>query len=126
MASHSRVAGFTLLEVLIALAILSVALGALYQTFSTSLTHQATAVREAEQSATAQSILARVGGDLPIEPGERSGRVDGVTWRLTMTQRPAAAATSVHAFEVTLVLAAEGEQPVTLRTTRLVPMAVGQ
>lgn len=69
--------GFTLLEVLIALAILSLALGALYQGYALSLRQEAVAEREEAATALAQSLLARVGADMPAGTGQTAGVTEG-------------------------------------------------
>jgi len=74
--------GFTLLEVLVALAILSVALTVLLGIFSQSLT-QVRALREREAArALAQSLLAEQGIDIAIAPGTTGGRTGAFSWRI--------------------------------------------
>jgi general secretion pathway protein I len=76
-------AGFTLLEVLIAFAILAVALAALMQAFS----HGINATRVAEERATAvmlaRSVMDEVGRSIPLQEGQHTGdRESGLSWRL--------------------------------------------
>lgn len=74
--------GFTLLEVLVALAILTLSLGVLYQSFGLGLDTTKRSVRELNASAVAESILDRLGKDLPLSIGEVSGEAPpDLQWR---------------------------------------------
>ena len=78
-------AGFTLLEVLVALVIFALVFGVLAQIFQTGL-HQSR-VAEAASAATllARSQLARVGIDVPLAPGEYDGETaDGLLWHIVI------------------------------------------
>jgi len=77
--------GFTLLEVLIAFAILMVALGLLLPAFSTMLDHSAKAAEEARAAALASNLLDRVGADLPLSDGTSAGEAEGYGWHLAIT-----------------------------------------
>jgi general secretion pathway protein I len=128
MASSSPKSGFTLLEILVALAILSVTLGALYQTFSASLSYQTTAAREAQGISIAQSLLARVGADMPAKAGEFSGDAgDGFAWQLTITPVDVPAGAPVMPVEVKVSVAWQtgaAAHSIMLHSTRLVARAV--
>ena len=79
--------GFTLLEVLIALAILSVALGILFQSISNSIANSRSAEEESRATVLAQSIIAQLGKEILIEPGEFSGiSAAGQQWKLQQTE----------------------------------------
>jgi general secretion pathway protein I len=79
-------AGFTLLEVLVSLAILAGALAAVFQVFSRTLDTTADAESRTIAASLAQSLLARVGSEIPLEAGESSGELDGgFRWRLRTT-----------------------------------------
>jgi general secretion pathway protein I len=81
----SRDAGFTLVEVIVALAILSAGLSVLLGQISSGLLRTANAERMAEAGSLAQSLLAEVGTDLPIKAEERYGQFpNGYRWRLKM------------------------------------------
>jgi general secretion pathway protein I len=83
--SPAREAGFTLVEVIVALAILSTSLSVLLGIVSTGLLRTSSAERMAEAGSLAQSLLAEVGTRYPIGPGERSGEyADGYHWRLNL------------------------------------------
>jgi general secretion pathway protein I len=78
-------AGFTLVEVIVALAILSVGLSILLGLISNGLRQTGNAERMAEAGSLAQSLLAEVGTDLAIKPELREGQFpNGYRWRLRM------------------------------------------
>ena len=87
------VRGFTLLEVLIAFAILAVAMGAILQSFSQGLRSMTVAEKYTAAALLAQTKLAEVGSVIPLEAGEHDGvfesdleRSGGTTfdWRVTI------------------------------------------
>jgi general secretion pathway protein I len=76
-------AGFTLVEVIVALAMLSLGLSVLLGLISSSLRQSANAERTAEAGSLAQSLMAEVGTDLPIKSDERDGQFpNGYRWHL--------------------------------------------
>jgi general secretion pathway protein I len=78
--------GFTLLEVLVSLAILAGALAVMFQVFSRTLETTADAKSRTIAASLAQSLLARVGSDIPLKEGESAGAFDDdFRWRLRMT-----------------------------------------
>ena len=78
-------AGFTLVEVIVALAILSLGLSVVLGVISGSMRQTADAARMADASVLAQSLLAEVGTDLQIMPEQRSGQFrNGYRWHLKM------------------------------------------
>ena len=88
-----RGAGFTLLEVLVALAILSIALVALIRTASL----EARALAQLQEATLAQWVAANAIAELRIRepdagPGRRQGRVElgGRRWRWQMQIQPSA------------------------------------
>jgi general secretion pathway protein I len=89
--------GFSLIEVLVAFAILAVSLGVLMQIFSrASLTTAASAqYRRAAGLATAR--LEAVGSAIPLEPGTASGDPeDGMAWELSMVPLEGDAQAQAH------------------------------
>jgi general secretion pathway protein I len=85
MTQGKREAGFTLVEVIVALAILSVGLSILLGVISNSLRQTGSAERMAEAGSLAQSLMAEVGTDLPIKPEQREGLFpNGYRWHLKM------------------------------------------
>lgn len=79
--------GFTLVEVILAIAILSVGLSTLLPMMSHSLRQVALAERMGEAGSLAQSLIAEVGPELPIREGQNGGEFPGgYRWRLTIHQ----------------------------------------
>jgi general secretion pathway protein I len=88
LVSHARrqQAGFTLVEVIVALAMLSIGLTVLLGLISSSLRQAADAERMAEAGSLAQSLMAEIGVDLPISLQERDGHfANGYRWHLKMS-----------------------------------------
>jgi general secretion pathway protein I len=79
-----RQAGFTLVEVIVAMAILSIALGSLMTMIGNALRQTGQAERMAEAGSLAQSLLARLGPELPLGENQDAGQLEnGFRWRLT-------------------------------------------
>lgn len=74
--SPANTRGFTLLEVLVALMVFTLAFGVLTQIVQTGLHQSASAEATSVATLLAQSQLARVGVDLPLEVGEGGGMID--------------------------------------------------
>ena len=78
--------GFTLIEVLIAFAILALVLGVVFRTLSTGLSHERTAGLVTARVLEARSILERLGADIALEEGTIEGRLaTGEPWSLTVS-----------------------------------------
>ena len=78
--------GFTLVEVLVAFAIVAVSLGALLQIFSGGLRSSRTAEAYATAALLAESKLARIGIEEPLEEGDTTGVFDnGFEWQSTVS-----------------------------------------
>jgi general secretion pathway protein I len=83
----ARSAGFTLIEVVVALAITALALSALMAAASTGLDNAAIAGRTIEATRRAQSLLAQSGVNIPLNPGELSGDDGGgFSWHVQISQ----------------------------------------
>lgn len=80
--------GFTLLEVLAAFLVAALALGALMQSFSAGMRGQGKADAYSRAALHAASLLARVGREEAIEPGETGGELDE-RYRWHMVVEPA-------------------------------------
>ena len=76
--------GFTLLEILVALSILAVALGAILQSLSSGLRSLGAAEAHALALMHARSQLAKVGPLIPLEPGEQSGSAGEFEWTVSV------------------------------------------
>src|SRR5271155_358214 len=123
--------GFTLLEVVVALAITGLALVGLFQAGSTGLFAADTAARAEEAVERAQSHLAAVGRDAALTAGEfTDDDGGGYRWRLsvqpvTTRQMPgpdgvSATGTTLYAVEVGISWRDAGhERSVVLKTLRL-------
>jgi prepilin-type N-terminal cleavage/methylation domain-containing protein len=104
-------AGFTLIEVIVALVVVTIILAALYQAIAGAWRGFArTRVRE-ETLALARAQLEAIGVEKPLQPGERSGTyATGIAWRLTV--EPAGTASSRgRAFRVLLEALDTGGKP---------------
>jgi general secretion pathway protein I len=77
-----RTAGFTLVEVLVALAIAGLAFGVALPIIAEALGGGAAAEAEAAATLTAQSLLGRVGQDIALADGTLSGRDGDRTWKV--------------------------------------------
>jgi general secretion pathway protein I len=78
-------AGFALIEVIAALAILALSLGVLLSAISDGIWRTGQAERMAEAGSLAQSLLAKVGTEVPVQQGQTAGELaDGFRWRLRM------------------------------------------
>jgi general secretion pathway protein I len=72
--------GFTLLEVLVSFVILAISLGVLLEVFSSGVGRADDGEQQRRAVLLAQSLLARIGTEEPLGPGERSGTADGLRW----------------------------------------------
>jgi general secretion pathway protein I len=129
---RKRQRGFTLIEIIVALAILAVALGALFQSFSTGLRATAVTDRQAAAIMFAQSLLDRIGQDIPLAASERAGvSEEGLRWSITITPSPLIAPerradSPLLPFDVVVTVAGDGGRPLTLTTLRLAPVVASE
>ena len=77
--------GFTLVEVLIALAILGISLGVVLTTVSDSLNRTRRGERELIATSLAQSLLARAGADAASQSSNSGEAPDGFSWAVNVT-----------------------------------------
>ena len=77
--------GFTLLEVVIAFAILSLSAVVLFGGFSAALGTAERADRIGRTESAARSIMARLGADIPLRAGQTTGGFAGGSWVLGIT-----------------------------------------
>ena len=90
MKAERRLRGFTLIEVVVAFAILALSLGALYESFGGALRRSATAGKRELAALRAESLLAEFrgsGGLLPARTGSDAGT--DFEWRVTTKPYPA-------------------------------------
>ena len=121
-------AGFTLLEVLVAFAILAVALAGMLQAFGGGLDTVRRTQAANETWSAARSLLERVGTELPLEAGQRSGTDEsGLAWTVAIRPRKNAldqvkAHERAYAlFDVAVTVSRAGAPVATLQTIRLAP-----
>ena len=123
-----RDAGFTLIETVVALAILGLGLAALIRIFGDVLDRNFQSESRAKAASLAQSMEARLGLDLPITPGLSSGTFDnGYRWQLEISpygDTEDRAAWPISPYEVLVTVSwpfGAGYRSVTLTTLGLAP-----
>lgn len=122
--------GFSLLEVLVAFAILSISLGVLLQVFATGLRNAGIADDYTRATLYAESILAAIGREVPLAEGERSGPVnEQFSWRSTVSVYteglPDSEQARVRAYHISVEVYWPGlvqNRSVVLETLRLAPV----
>ena len=77
--------GFSLLEVLVAFAILGMSLGILYQAFGGSLRNLSVAGDYTRAMIIAESHLAEAANRMPLQQGSERGEEEGYRWQLQVT-----------------------------------------
>lgn len=120
--------GFTLLEVLVAFAILTVSLGGLMLAFSDGLRATQSSVAVSNATLQAQSLLEEVGKTIPVRPGSVTGTLDdGSRWEVTVApfdtgeSGAAAVVRTLFAFRVDVTVEWGRGRTLTLTSLRLAP-----
>lgn len=121
MSSIRRHSGFTLIEAVVALAILALTLGVVYESFGWSLRRTAGVEKREAAWLTAQSVLATIRGRPVLQIGSERGEVPGgLQWQANIARHNVAIdpQSPVQPFEVTIdVLWGSNEaQRITLRS----------
>jgi prepilin-type N-terminal cleavage/methylation domain-containing protein len=116
--------GFTLLEVVVSLAILSLSLGVIYHVFANALGNESYAETANRARLIAQGLIARVGTDIPATTGETTGDDGhGLRWRLSrkaFMDGPDSKSVALAAIEVSAeVFWGEGRNEKSLRLSTL-------
>jgi general secretion pathway protein I len=95
-------AGFTLVEIIVALAILALSLSSILPAISDALWRTSEAEAQAEAASLARSLLAQAGTAVPLNDGAAAGQfVNGFRWRLeVMPYAGAEQAGPVRAYRV--------------------------
>jgi general secretion pathway protein I len=123
--SPTRRGGFTLIEVLVAFAILVLVLTALLRVFSTGLDSIGVAERYASATMLARSVLDEIGTEIPLVADELSGDAgDGFTWNVQIARSAVIAPIAdtdswLIPYEVAVTVAWESGGSLTLTTLRL-------
>jgi len=121
--------GFTLIEILVALAILAVILAVFAQVLSGSVLSSRRIDAETQALLVAHSTMERIGRDLPLQPGATNGKLaGGGRWSLrispaTVAGRPPANLTGVTTYLIVLTVTKPPFSPITLTSLRIVPLA---
>ncbi|HRX69567.1 MAG: type II secretion system protein [Candidatus Competibacteraceae bacterium] len=122
--------GFSLLEVLVAFAILSISLGVLLQVFATGLRNAGVADDYTRAVLYAESILAAIGREVPLAEGEHSGPVnEQFSWRSVVSAytegMPESEQPRFRAYRISVEVYWPGlvqDRSVVLETLRLAPI----
>ena len=85
----SRLGGFTLLETLVALAVLSISLGVIYQIFGTSMRNMQYAKEYSQAQLLAESKLSELGKGIPVKEGAFEGTfAEKYRWKMEVSPLP--------------------------------------
>jgi general secretion pathway protein I len=128
----SQQKGFSLLEVLVAFAILSVSLGVLLQVFATGLRNATLSEEYTLATLHAESLLARIGTEIPLSEGMQEGQLDEIyAWRSTVVpyfdEGIDPEATDILTYQVRIEVFWRGTsqaRSVMLETLRLAPLSL--
>lgn len=118
--------GFTLIEVLVALAILAIALTVLFQVFGSGSRAIVASERYLMATMLARSVMDDIGAETPVVAGENSGDVgDGYRWTIRSSPSPAIAPVMdgdriLTPYLVQVEISWNGRPVTTLTTLRLV------
>jgi prepilin-type N-terminal cleavage/methylation domain-containing protein len=85
MSRRSSLGGYTLLEVVVALAILSISMAALSESYSLSLRRSLRAENLMHASLMLGSVRDRLGVDIPLDGRPHSDQAEGCSWRVEST-----------------------------------------
>lgn len=120
--------GFTLLEVLVAFAILAVSLGGLLMAFSDGLRTTDRSITISTATLQAQSLMDEVGRAIPVRQGEVTGVLeDGTRWQVSVEPfetgegGTAAVVRSLFVYRVDVTVEWDAGRSVTLTSLRLTP-----
>jgi general secretion pathway protein I len=127
--SCSDVAGFTLIEALVALAIVAAVLGSIGTVIAATVKATRSIDQRLELAGAAETLLAALPARNLLKPGRQSGELAGHRWRIDVSPMRVAAATDAPPtrrfvpLAVDLRLQAPGGPAIQVTTVRLVPRA---
>jgi general secretion pathway protein I len=119
--------GFTLIEALVALAIVAAVLGSIGGVIATSVKGTRGIDQRIELSGTAESLMAALPARTLLKPGRQSGELAGHRWRIDVAPMNVAVATDAPQtgrfvpLAVTMRLQSPGGPEMQVTTVRLVP-----
>jgi general secretion pathway protein I len=119
--------GFTLIEALVALAIVAAVLGSIGGVIATTVKGTRGIDRRLELSGTAETLVAALPARTLLKPGRQSGELAGHRWRIDVSPMNVAVATDAPPTQrfvplaVTLRLQSPGGPAMQVTTVRLVP-----
>jgi len=120
-------AGFTLIEALVALAIVAAVLGSIGAVIATTAKGTRSIDQRLALSGTAETILAALPARTLLKPGRQSGETAGHRWRIDVAPMNVAVATDAQQIQrfvplaVTMRVQAPGGPALQVTTVRLVP-----
>ena len=127
--SCSDVAGFTLIEVLVALAIVAAVLSSIGAVIATSVKGTRSIDQRLALTGAAETLLAELPARNLLKPGRQSGQLAGHRWRIDVSPMDTSAAADAPQnprftpLAVTMRLQAPDGPAIQLTTVRLVPKA---
>lgn len=127
--SCSDVAGFTLIEVLVALAIVAAVLSSIGAVIATSVKGTRSIDQRLALTGAAETLLAELPARNLLKPGRQSGQFAGHRWRIDVSPMDTSAADDAPQnprftpLAVTMRLQAPDGPAIQLTTVRLVPKA---
>ena len=122
--------GFTLIEALVALAIVAAVLGSIGGVIATSVKGTRGIDQRLELSGTAESLLAALPARTLLKPGRQSGELAGHRWRIDVSPMNVAVASDAPQtgrfvpLAVTMRLQSPGGPAMQVTTVRLVPKVI--
>jgi len=122
--------GFTLIEALVALAIVAAVLGSIGTVIATTVKGTRGIDQRIQLSGTAESLLAALPARTLLKPGRQSGELAGHRWRIDVAPMNVPVATDTPQtgrfvpLAVTMRLQAPGGPAMQVTTVRLVPKVV--
>jgi general secretion pathway protein I len=122
--------GFTLIEALVALAIVAAVLGSIGTVIATSVKGTRGIDQRIQLSGTAESLMAALPARTLLKPGRQSGELAGHRWRIDVSPMNLPVATDAPQtgrfvpLAVTMRLQAPGGPAMQVTTVRLVPKVI--